>query len=106
MISVIGKRARQRSSKQASSAGMKTYYKGMLRVNLENGVVSVVEAPVPERPAGYALLRLLVASAMSGAVMPRRVADFWDQMMPKHPRRKPILRLPESPRKIEAGLRL
>ena len=33
----------------------------MLRVNLENGVVSVVEAPVPERPAGYALLRLLVA---------------------------------------------
>ena len=31
---------------------------------------------------------------------------FWDQMMPKHPRRKPMLRLPESPRKIEAGLML
>jgi alcohol dehydrogenase len=40
---------------------MKTYYKGMLRTNLENGVISVVEAPLPERPAGYALLRLLVA---------------------------------------------
>jgi len=33
----------------------------MLRVHLENGVVSVTEAPVPDRPAGYALLRLLVA---------------------------------------------
>jgi alcohol dehydrogenase len=33
----------------------------MLRTNLENGVVTVVEAPLPERPAGYALLRLLVA---------------------------------------------
>src|ERR1035441_1630258 len=61
MISVIGKRARQRSSKQASSAGMKPYYKGMLRVHLENGVVSVAEAPLPERPEGFALLRLLVA---------------------------------------------
>ena len=26
-----------------------------------------------------------MASAMRGAVMPRRVADFWDQMTPKHP---------------------
>ena len=33
----------------------------MLRVHLENGVVSVAEAPMPERPAGYAMLRLLVA---------------------------------------------
>jgi alcohol dehydrogenase len=40
---------------------MKPYYKGMLRVHLENGVVSVAEAPLPERPAGHALLRLLVA---------------------------------------------
>ncbi len=30
-------------------------------MHLENGVVSVGEAPLPERPAGYALLRLLVA---------------------------------------------
>jgi threonine dehydrogenase-like Zn-dependent dehydrogenase len=33
----------------------------MLRVHLENGVISVTEAPLPERPPGYALLRLLVA---------------------------------------------
>jgi len=33
----------------------------MLRANLENGVVTVIDAPMPERPAGYALLRLLVA---------------------------------------------
>ena len=33
----------------------------MLRTNLENRVVIAVEAPLPERPAGYALLRLLVA---------------------------------------------
>jgi len=30
-------------------------------VHLENGVVSVADSPVPERPAGHALLRLLVA---------------------------------------------
>ncbi|MFY9728515.1 MAG: alcohol dehydrogenase catalytic domain-containing protein [Bryobacteraceae bacterium] len=40
---------------------MKPYYKGMLRVHLENGAVSVTEAPLPERPPGHALLRLLVA---------------------------------------------
>jgi alcohol dehydrogenase len=40
---------------------MKSYYKGMLRTNLENGVITVVDAPMPERPAGHALLRLLVA---------------------------------------------
>jgi len=40
---------------------MKSYYKGMLRTNLENGVITVVDAPMPERPAGYALLRLIVA---------------------------------------------
>jgi len=33
----------------------------MLRVHLENGVVSLVEAPPPERPRGHALLRLLMA---------------------------------------------
>jgi alcohol dehydrogenase len=32
----------------------------MLAVHLENGSVSVREAPMPERPAGFALLRLLV----------------------------------------------
>ena len=37
----MAKRARQRSSKQASSAGMKPYYKGMLAVHLENGAVTV-----------------------------------------------------------------
>ena len=33
----------------------------MLAVHLEDGVVSVREAPVPRRPPGYALLRTLVA---------------------------------------------
>ena len=33
----------------------------MLAVHLENGVVSVRETPQPDRPPGYALLRLLVA---------------------------------------------
>src|SRR5215472_2229091 len=60
MTSVIGKRSRQRASKQASSAGMKPYYKGMLAVHLENGGVTVREAPVPVRPEGFALLRLLL----------------------------------------------
>src|SRR5215472_120699 len=60
MTSVIGKRSRQRASKQASSAGMKPYYKGMLAVHLENGGVTVREAPVPVRPEGFALLRLLM----------------------------------------------
>ena len=32
----------------------------MLAVHLENGAVSVREAPLPERPAGFALLRLLL----------------------------------------------
>ena len=41
-----------------------------------------------------------------GAVIPKIVADFWLQTTPKHPNRKPIVRLPESPRKIEAGLKL
>src|SRR6266700_4850189 len=67
MTSVIGKRARQRSSKQASSAGMKIYYKrpsmmeGMLAVYLEEGKVTVREVPLPPRPEGFALLRLLLA---------------------------------------------
>jgi len=33
----------------------------MLRVHLENGAVSVAEAPLPERPADHALLHLLLA---------------------------------------------
>ena len=57
---MIGKRARHRSSKQASSAGMKLYYKGMLAVHLENGAVTSARAcrsrSVRE---GFALLRLL-----------------------------------------------
>ncbi len=32
----------------------------MLAVHLENGVVSMREAPLPQRPAGFALLRLMV----------------------------------------------
>src|ERR1041384_3200077 len=57
--SVIGKRARHPSWKQASWAGMKLYYKGMLAVHLENGTVSVRETVPPARPPGFALLRLL-----------------------------------------------
>jgi hypothetical protein len=38
--------------------------------------------------------------------MPRRVADFWDQMTPKQPRRKPTGILPQSPIKMEAGWKL
>jgi len=58
---VIGNRARHRSSKQASSAGMSLYYKVMLAVHLENGSVTLRETPVPPRPEGFALLRLLAA---------------------------------------------
>jgi alcohol dehydrogenase len=39
---------------------MKFYYKGMLAVHLEHGQVSVREVPIPERPPGFALLRLIV----------------------------------------------
>ncbi|MEO8596044.1 MAG: alcohol dehydrogenase catalytic domain-containing protein [Candidatus Solibacter sp.] len=39
---------------------MKLYYKGMLAVYLENGVVSTRSVPMPARPEGYALLRLIV----------------------------------------------
>src|SRR6185436_20385104 len=59
MTSVIGQRARQRSSKQASSAGMKLYYRGMLAVHLENGGVTMRDVPRPHCPEGYALLGLL-----------------------------------------------
>jgi alcohol dehydrogenase len=38
---------------------MKLYYKGMLAVHLENGVVTTRTLPVPPRPEGFALLRLL-----------------------------------------------
>jgi alcohol dehydrogenase len=40
---------------------MKLYYKGMLAVHLEGGKVAVREVPVPSRPPGFALLRLLAA---------------------------------------------
>src|SRR3954451_3083895 len=40
---------------------MKLYYKGMLAVYLEGGNVSVREVPIPARPPGFALLRLLAA---------------------------------------------
>src|ERR1700752_4908172 len=59
MTSVMPQRARQRSSKQASSAGMKLYYRGMLAVHLENGGVTMRDFPRPHRPEGYALLGLL-----------------------------------------------
>jgi threonine dehydrogenase-like Zn-dependent dehydrogenase len=38
---------------------MKLYYKGMLAVHLENGVVTTRVVAVPPRPDGFALLRLL-----------------------------------------------
>jgi threonine dehydrogenase-like Zn-dependent dehydrogenase len=38
---------------------MKFYYKGMLAVHLENGAVNTRTLPVPPRPEGFALLRLL-----------------------------------------------
>src|SRR5947209_5891360 len=40
---------------------MKLYYKGMLAVHLEGGKVTLRDAPVPARPPGFALLRLLAA---------------------------------------------
>src|SRR5674476_846185 len=55
----MANRARHRSSIQASSAGMKLYYKGMIAVHLEQGAVTVRTLPVPPRPEGFALLRLL-----------------------------------------------
>ncbi len=39
---------------------MKLYYKGVLAVHLEDGVVTVREATMPARPPGFALLKLLV----------------------------------------------
>ena len=38
---------------------MKLYYKGMLAVHLENGAVTTRTLPIPPRPEGFALLRLL-----------------------------------------------
>ena len=38
---------------------MKLYYKGMLAVHLEKGAVTTRTLPVPPRPEGFALLRLL-----------------------------------------------
>jgi alcohol dehydrogenase len=40
---------------------MKFYYKGMFAVHLRNGTVTVRDVPLPARPEGYALLRLLAA---------------------------------------------
>ena len=39
---------------------MKLYYKCMIAVHLEGGAVTVRELPVPERPAGFALLKLVL----------------------------------------------
>src|SRR4051812_50032887 len=39
---------------------MKLYYKGMQAVHLEGGKVSVRDVPIPARPPGFALLRLVV----------------------------------------------
>ena len=44
-----------------SNRGGSHYYKVMLAVHLENGVVTTRETPLPHRPEGFALLRLLVA---------------------------------------------
>jgi alcohol dehydrogenase len=38
---------------------MKFYYKGMRAVHLDRGEVSVRDVPMPERPPGFALLRLV-----------------------------------------------
>ena len=38
---------------------MKLYYRGMLAVHLEDGAVTLRDNPLPARPEGYALLRLL-----------------------------------------------
>lgn len=40
---------------------MKLYYKCMLAVHLESGAVTVREVPLPQRPAGFALLKLVAA---------------------------------------------
>jgi len=40
---------------------MKSYYRVMLAVHLENGTVTTRECGMPARPPGYALLRLLAA---------------------------------------------
>src|ERR1043166_6238848 len=61
MTSVTEKRVRHRSSKQASSAGMKLYYRVMLAVHLQSGAVALRDVPRPERPLGYALLRPIAA---------------------------------------------
>jgi len=46
------------------------------------------------------------ATAMAGAANATTVAEVWLQMIPYAPSRKPISKLPESPRKIDAGLKL
>src|SRR5215471_10353638 len=64
----MGNRARHRCSIQLSSASMNYYFiaaplpyhRVMLAVHLENGAVTTREIPVPDRPEGHALLRLLV----------------------------------------------
>src|SRR4051812_23131110 len=44
---------------------MKLYYKGMQAVHLEGGKVSVRDVPIPARPPGFALLRLVVGGICS-----------------------------------------
>ena len=50
--------------------------------------------------------RIGTNSAINGATMPKTVAALKLQMTPKHPRRNPSSKLPESPRKTVAGLKL
>ena len=49
---------------------------------------------------------LLLALVMSGAVIPKIVADLLLQKTEKQPSRNPIRRLPESPRNTVAPLKL
>ena len=44
--------------------------------------------------------------AIIGDTIPKNVAVFMLQMIPKQPSTKPSIRLPESPRNTEAGLKL
>ena len=59
------------------------------------------DGTMPPPPFGNGMAR-----AIKGAVIPSTVADLWLQTAPKQPNRKPMSRLPQSPRKIDAGLKL
>ena len=46
------------------------------------------------------------ASAISGAANPTSVTVCWLHTSPKQPNMKPTVKLPQSPKKTEAGLKL